>query len=170
MEEKLNEFRRRRQREEIWNTLMLKSVFTRMSSPKEATSTQPTPDASPVTLIEESTPNISRAVSEDNLSIASSNFSFSSVTVSRLTLATYFLYALLWVTCFLIAIQLRFGAVYLVLSGLFGIYLNTRTTPKREGELSAYSVFNPNCEAIDGTLKPEHFERDYNLIRHSPNV
>lgn len=170
MEEKLKEYRRRRQREEIWNTLMLKSVLTKMSSPKETNTTEITPDACPIVPEEETSPNISRAISEDNLSIASSNFSFSSVTVSRLTLATYCLYALLWVTCFLIAIQLRFGAVYLVLSGLFGIYLNTRTTPKREGEMSAYSVFNPNCEAIDGTLKPEHFERDFNLIRHSPNV
>lgn len=56
--------------------------------------------------------------------------------------------------------------VYLVISGLLFIYFNTRTGPKKEGEVSAYSVFNPNCEAIDGTLKAEQFEREFNLIKH----
>lgn len=45
-------------------------------------------------------------------------------------------------------------------SALVGIYLNTRTGPKPKNEISAYSVFNENCEAIDGTLKGEQFERE----------
>ena len=31
--------------------------------------------------------------------------------------------------------------------------------------MSAYSVFNPNCESIDGTLTAQQFERE---IRHGP--
>lgn len=75
----------------------------------------------------------------------------------------YFLYVvffLFWVTCYAIAIELQFGTVYLLFSALFGIYFNTRTGPKKKKEISAYSVFNKNCEAIDGTIKPEQFERE----------
>uniref|UniRef100_A0A2M4AZP2 Putative conserved plasma membrane protein n=1 Tax=Anopheles triannulatus TaxID=58253 RepID=A0A2M4AZP2_9DIPT len=83
---------------------------------------------------------------------------------SLLTYITYLVYLLFWVTLYAIAIELRFGVVFLMLSALFGIYFNTRTR-KAPGEISAYSVFNKNCEAIDGTLKAEQFEREIG-IRH----
>uniref|UniRef100_A0A182LX63 SAYSvFN domain-containing protein n=1 Tax=Anopheles culicifacies TaxID=139723 RepID=A0A182LX63_9DIPT len=83
---------------------------------------------------------------------------------SWLTYLTYLVYFLFWVTLYAIAIELRFGVVFLMLSALFGIYFNTRTK-KAPGEISAYSVFNENCEAIDGTLKAEQFEREIG-IRH----
>lgn len=85
---------------------------------------------------------------------------------SWLTVATYVCYFLLWTVLFMIAIHFEFGYVFLVVSGLVFIYLNTRTGPKKKGEISAYSVFNPNCQAIDGTLKAEQFEREFNLIKH----
>ncbi|VDL83403.1 unnamed protein product [Nippostrongylus brasiliensis] len=31
---------------------------------------------------------------------------------------------------------------------------------RSEGEISAYSVFNPNCERLLGQMTAEHFERD----------
>ncbi|XP_050072008.1 SAYSvFN domain-containing protein 1 [Anopheles maculipalpis] len=83
---------------------------------------------------------------------------------SWLTYITYLVYFLFWATLYAIAIELRFGVVFLMLSALFGIYFNTRTK-KAPGEISAYSVFNENCEAIDGTLKAEQFEREIG-IRH----
>lgn len=76
------------------------------------------------------------------------------------TQVTYLLYFLLWATLYMIAIQFEFGAVYFILSSLVLIWKNTRSGPKKKGEVSAYSVFNPNCEAIDGTLKAEQFERE----------
>lgn len=60
----------------------------------------------------------------------------------------------------MIALEYEFGAVYFVLSALVFICLNTRSGPKRRGELSAYSVFNPNCEAIEGTLDASQFENE----------
>ncbi|XP_058460145.1 uncharacterized protein LOC131435871 [Malaya genurostris] len=83
---------------------------------------------------------------------------------SYLTYITYLVYFLFWVTLYAIAIELRFGVVFLMLSGLVAIYFNTRTE-KTPGEISAYSVFNENCESIDGTLKAEQFEREIG-IRH----
>ncbi|XP_024938899.1 SAYSvFN domain-containing protein 1 isoform X2 [Cephus cinctus] len=76
------------------------------------------------------------------------------------TQVTYLLYFLLWATLYIIAVQFEFGAVYFILSLLVLIWINTRTGPKRKGEPSAYSVFNKNCEAIDGTLNAEQFERE----------
>ncbi|XP_012060829.1 PREDICTED: uncharacterized protein LOC105624079 [Atta cephalotes] len=72
----------------------------------------------------------------------------------------YLLYFLLWATLYMIALEYEFGAVYFVLSALIFICLNTRSGPKRRGEPSAYSVFNPNCEAIEGTLDASQFEKE----------
>ncbi|XP_046427476.1 SAYSvFN domain-containing protein 1 [Neodiprion fabricii] len=73
---------------------------------------------------------------------------------------TYLLYFLLWATLYMIALQFEFGAVYFIVSSLVLIWKNTRSGPKKKGEISAYSVFNPNCQAIDGTLNAEQFERE----------
>lgn len=77
-----------------------------------------------------------------------------------LTKVTYLLYFLLWITLYVIALKYQFGAVYFVLSALVFICLNTRSGPKKRDEPSAYSVFNPNCEAIEGTLDASQFERE----------
>lgn len=79
---------------------------------------------------------------------------------------TYFVYFCIWATLYLIAIQLKFGIVYFMLSLLVFIYLNTSTGKKRANELSAYSVFNKNVESLPGTLKAENFERELG-IRHA---
>jgi len=71
----------------------------------------------------------------------------------------------LWTTLYTLAIHLEFGTVYLIVSVLYAIWKNTRTGPKKQGEVSAYSVFNHNCEAIAGTLKAEQFEQE---IRYGP--
>lgn len=77
-----------------------------------------------------------------------------------ITKVTYVLYFLLWVTLYVIAVEYEFGAVYFILSTLLFIWLNTRSVPKQQGEPSAYSVFNPNCEPIEGTLDASQFERE----------
>ncbi|XP_063235598.1 SAYSvFN domain-containing protein 1 [Bacillus rossius redtenbacheri] len=80
--------------------------------------------------------------------------------VPFLTLASWLLYALLWLTLLLIAAHFEFGAVFVVVSLLCVIWANTRTGPRKQGEMSAYSVFNPDCQPIDGTLRAEQFERE----------
>lgn len=77
-------------------------------------------------------------------------------TVKRTLYITGFL---IWASLYYFFIQLQFGIIYLIISMLFGIYFNTRTGPKDENEISAYSVFNKNCESINGTLKGEQLER-----------
>jgi len=86
-----------------------------------------------------------------------------SLPVSRydnsLYIATIVLKFLLWVGLMTIFVKLQFGAVFFIISVFYLICTNLRSRPKQEGEPSAYSVFNPNCEPIDGTIKAEDLEK-----------
>ena len=97
--------------------------------------------------------------SDDQESILSNDIDTEPSENSVITWTVYFLYFLLWVTLYVLAIKIEFGAVYFILSSFVLIWVNTRSGPKKQGEVSAYSVFNPDCQAIDGTLKAEQLER-----------
>ncbi|XP_077017808.1 SAYSvFN domain-containing protein 1 [Tamandua tetradactyla] len=72
-----------------------------------------------------------------------------------------FLKVLLWLVLLGLFVELEFGLAYFVLSLFYWMYVGTRgPEEKKEGEKSAYSVFNPGCEAIQGTLTAEQFERE----------
>lgn len=65
-----------------------------------------------------------------------------------------------WILLYLYFLSLQFGAVFFGISLLIGICLNTRTKPKKKGEISAYSVFNKDCTSIDGTITAEKLQRE----------
>lgn len=73
---------------------------------------------------------------------------------------------LLWLIVWKIFIELQFGAVYFVVSALIFVYLNTRSGKRSKKTLSAYSVFNPNCERLQGTITAEQLEA--NLLHRKP--
>ena len=75
------------------------------------------------------------------------------------------LYILLWLLLWGFFISVEFGFVYFLLSAFVFIVLSLRGSRRKIGELSAYSVFNENCESIDGTLTAEQFERE---LRYGP--
>jgi len=111
--------------------------------------------------IKKTVANITSSSAEDPLLTEDiSSDDDTSVSGRALIKFTYLLYVLLWITLYVIALEYEFGAVYFVLSALVFICVNTRSGPKRRGEPSAYSVFNPNCEAIDGTLDASQFENE----------
>jgi len=67
----------------------------------------------------------------------------------------------LWFLLLALFIHVEFAAVYIVASFFYIIYSTLETHHKRlPGEPSAYSVFNPNCEQIDGTLTAAQFEQE----------
>ncbi len=68
---------------------------------------------------------------------------------------------LIWLNLFYLAVYVEFGAIFVLTSGFAFIWLNLGR--RRRGAPSAYSVFNPNCEAIDGTLTGEQIDQN---IRH----
>ena len=70
---------------------------------------------------------------------------------------------LLWLCLWKFFIEVGFGAVYFVVSCSYLMYKNTQTEPRRRGELSAYSVFNPNQERLEGTFTAEQFEKELRL-------
>ncbi|XP_063774916.1 SAYSvFN domain-containing protein 1 [Pseudophryne corroboree] len=78
--------------------------------------------------------------------------------VRRITLLLKFL---LWLVLLGLFVELEFGLAYFILSMFYWLYEGTRgPRQRRKGEKSAYSVFNPGCEAIQGTLTAEQFERE----------
>lgn len=73
--------------------------------------------------------------------------------------------AVLWILLWGFFIEVGFGSVFLVTSLLFFIIVSLRGSRRKPWEPSAYSVFNRNFEAIEGTLSAEQFERE---LRYGP--
>ncbi|XP_040408605.1 SAYSvFN domain-containing protein 1 [Cygnus olor] len=68
---------------------------------------------------------------------------------------------LLWAVLLALFAELELGLPFFVVSLLYWMYAGTRGPgERRPGELSAYSVFNPGCAAIAGTLTAEQLERE----------
>lgn len=68
---------------------------------------------------------------------------------------------LLWAVLLALFAELELGLPFFILSLLYWMYAGTRgPAERRPGELSAYSVFNPGCAAIAGTLTAEQLERE----------
>ena len=77
------------------------------------------------------------------------------------TLLKILLWGLLWG----FFIEVGFGAVFFITSLLYMLVASLRGSRRKPWEPSAYSVFNRNFEAIDGTLSAEQFERE---LRYGP--
>ncbi len=71
----------------------------------------------------------------------------------------------LWFLLWGISIECGFGVVYVILSGLVLMAYSLYGSRRPRHEPSAYSVFNKDCESIDGTLTAEQFERE---LRYGP--
>ena len=65
-----------------------------------------------------------------------------------------------WLLLWGFFIQIEFGTVFLFLSMFYWMYCSMKEGTRKPWEPSAYSVFNENCEAIEGTLSAEQFERE----------
>ena len=66
---------------------------------------------------------------------------------------------LLWLGLFGGFIYCGIGTVYLLLSAFYLVYKSMHHY-RRSGEISAYSVFNKNCQSIDGTLTADQFDKE----------
>ncbi|XP_067149290.1 SAYSvFN domain-containing protein 1 [Apteryx mantelli] len=69
--------------------------------------------------------------------------------------------AVLWAVLLALAAGLGLALPVGLLAGLYWMHAATRgPAERRRGELSAYSVFNPGCAAIPGTLTAAQLERE----------
>ena len=71
-----------------------------------------------------------------------------------------FLKLLFWLVLWGFFVQIEFGTVFFFLSMFYWVYISMQAGSRKPWEPSPYSVFNENCEAIDGTLNAEQFERE----------
>ncbi|XP_077367523.1 SAYSvFN domain-containing protein 1 [Festucalex cinctus] len=68
---------------------------------------------------------------------------------------------LLWLVLLGLFVELGFGLPYFVLSLFYWLYEGLRDPGEREpGEMSAYSVFNPDCQPLPGALTAEQLESE----------
>ncbi|KRT82964.1 hypothetical protein AMK59_4577 [Oryctes borbonicus] len=156
MEEKLAKYRAEKEREAFINQSKErpKKIFSLpIQRNKQTIDREIVIDATP----EEQEKLINNSTNEDVRSIASEAEDISCC--SLLDIVTYALWFIIWASLYAVFIKLQFGTVYLIVSGIIFICLNTRTKPKKPNEISAYSVFNKDCKSIDGTLKAEQLER-----------
>ena len=65
----------------------------------------------------------------------------------------------IWFCLLIFFVKIEFGAVYFAVSGLVVMYYSMGKRKRSPKEPSAYSVFNKNCERIEGTFTAEQFER-----------
>ncbi|KAL1447639.1 hypothetical protein MTO96_028444 [Rhipicephalus appendiculatus] len=82
---------------------------------------------------------------------------------TKLDVATLVLKLTLWCLLMTLFVVLEFGAVFFAISVFYVMFTNFRKRPRLRGELSAYSVFNPNVEAIDGSLTAQDLERQLTM-------
>ncbi|XP_012235968.1 uncharacterized protein Saysd1 [Linepithema humile] len=156
IKDRLEAYRRKKQKEKMMKSIksVVRNIFSWNRNDGIKKSVEESTKEEEVKLCEQSQNDIEdveNASSEDNVQESKSTL---------MTKLIYLLYFLLWAILYVIAVEYEFGAVYFVLSALVFICLNTRSGPKQRDEPSAYSVFNPNCEAIEGTLDASQFERE----------
>uniref|UniRef100_A0A0C9R0S3 SAYSvFN domain-containing protein n=1 Tax=Amblyomma americanum TaxID=6943 RepID=A0A0C9R0S3_AMBAM len=82
---------------------------------------------------------------------------------TKLDVATFAAKLTLWCLLMTLFVVLEFGAVFFVASVFYVMFTNFRKRPRVRGELSAYSVFNPNVEAIDGSVTAQDLERQLTM-------
>ncbi|CAK6962777.1 SAYSvFN domain-containing protein 1 [Scomber scombrus] len=77
------------------------------------------------------------------------------IVLSNITL----LKVLLWLVLLGLFAELEFGLPFFVISLFYWLYEGLRSPAARKpGELSAYSVFNPDCQPLLGALTAEQLE------------
>ncbi len=69
----------------------------------------------------------------------------------------------MWTVAQVIFVKVGFGAVFFATSAFAFIWLNLGNERRRPGRMSAYSVFNPGFENIQGTFTAQQFEQE---LRH----
>ena len=71
-----------------------------------------------------------------------------------------FLKISLWLLLWGFFVQVGFGSVFFVASLFVFLYRSMESGTRKGWEPSAYSIFNKNWEAIEGTLSGEQFEKE----------
>uniref|UniRef100_A0A3Q3F7U3 SAYSVFN motif domain containing 1 n=1 Tax=Labrus bergylta TaxID=56723 RepID=A0A3Q3F7U3_9LABR len=151
MEQKLADFRARRQAAQRDNSADLQCT-TETEMETSQTDTKETSDSQHTTQSAEN--RHSTLTSAKKVRHAPASFILEQF-LSNLTL----LKVLLWLVLLGLFVELEFGLPFFVISLFYWLYEGLRSPAAREpGELSAYSVFNPDCQPLLGSLTAEQLE------------
>lgn len=152
MEQKLAEFRARRQ--------AAKSAQKDQHVPEEPVETAQSEEKMTEEKTQEDNPTlVQRETKQERsdwlLDTAAGRWLSSRLAFTNLTL----LKILLWLVLLGLFVELEFGLPFFILSLFYWIYEGLRSPEARQpGELSAYSVFNPDCQPLLGSLTAEQLE------------
>ncbi|KAJ0061021.1 hypothetical protein NL108_004738 [Boleophthalmus pectinirostris] len=153
MEQKLAEFRARRQAAQSAQKdqhVPQEPEETADQSPEEKTETKATEVKSPATQSETKQDKSDWLLDTAVGRWLSSRLAFTNLTLLKL---------LLWLVLLGLFAELEFGLPFFVISLFYWIYEGLRSPGARQpGELSAYSVFNPDCQPLLGSLTAEQLE------------
>ena len=83
---------------------------------------------------------------------------------SPLSRLDYVLYATIYVALQLLFNYVGLGAAWFCVAGCIFMYVFTAEGQRRPGELSPYSVFNKDFQAIQGTFDAAKMEREMRLV------
>ncbi|KAF3703019.1 SAYSvFN domain-containing protein 1 [Channa argus] len=162
MEQKLAEFRARRQVEKANKEDPSAASQPRSSTLADSADQRPTPHTAAESQPQKETDNPASTQSAKIknqrdwlLDSSLGRWLASKLFVTNLTL----LKVLLWLVLLGLFVELEFGLPFFVISLFYWLYEGLRSPAAREpGELSAYSVFNPDCQPLLGSLTAEQLE------------
>ncbi|KAG5277385.1 hypothetical protein AALO_G00116910 [Alosa alosa] len=161
MEQRLAEFRARKKAEtakrKIYQTPTLSSEKEAVTelTPNERSEEKPLPPTTKNTSASATTTEYSRMDLWLLDSALGRWLGVERLAVTNLTV----LKVLLWLVLLGLFSELDFGLPFFLISLFYWLYEGLRApTERRPGELSAYSVFNPDCQPLLGTLTAEQLE------------
>ncbi|XP_030578232.1 SAYSvFN domain-containing protein 1 [Archocentrus centrarchus] len=163
MEQKLAEFRARRQAEKVAQTSQTAGSQSREAAADTTALCDKTPTAGRLQSNDATRNN--QAATDGSQSrdrrdwlldsalgrwLTSRQFVISNITLLKV---------LLWLVLLGLFAELEFGLPFFVISLFYWLYEGLRSpAPRKPGELSAYSVFNPDCQPLLGALTAEQLE------------
>lgn len=158
MEQKLAEFRARRQAESAAKKDQCVAVQSKTETVTDSADQTDTPADSQQTENTQTSTHSSQSKDRSDWLLDSALgrwLSSRKLVFSNLTL----LKVLLWLVLLGLFAELEFGLPFFVISLFYWLYEGLRSPAAREpGELSAYSVFNPDCQPLLGALTAEQLE------------
>lgn len=103
---------------------------------------------------------LSRQSAEDDTSRSSSETSDESEPWTAVDWTILFVKVMVYVTLQTIAVLEQFGAVFFILSLFYLMWVGLSDKKRQPSQLSAYSVFNPNFEQIEGTVNAQKLQAE----------
>ncbi|XDV41764.1 hypothetical protein PO909_010567 [Leuciscus waleckii] len=161
MERKLAEFRARKKAQTEADKPAVREIQSEMKAKTSDDSPAVSPDTTGEFLKPKTCPQSPHKQDQSDLLNTTSGCWLQRLVLTHLTLFK----VLLWLVLLGLFSELEFGLPFFVISLFYWLYEGLRSPKARQpGEMSAYSVFNPDCQPILGTLTAEQLEGEMGFM------